>query len=112
MAEQFPPEIIYTILSRLPIKSLARFRCVCKPWLKYINDPYLQTIHVQEEPTPIMFQKSPYFNHMKQCEISFFASSPRYYDSEKGPRFGFLFYGFVPQDPGSRFMQWANPGLL
>ncbi|XP_076923112.1 F-box/kelch-repeat protein At3g23880-like [Bidens hawaiensis] len=54
MADEFPLDIIYGILSRLLIKSLARFRCVCKSWLKYINDPYLQTIHVTEEPTPFL----------------------------------------------------------
>ncbi|KAI3798541.1 hypothetical protein L1987_33818 [Smallanthus sonchifolius] len=73
MAE-FPPEIIYDILSRMPIKSLARFRCVCKSWFNYINDPYLETIHVKEEPTPIMF---PRFlpvdpnNNKLQCKITF-----------------------------------------
>ncbi|XP_076918601.1 F-box/kelch-repeat protein At3g23880-like [Bidens hawaiensis] len=55
MANPFPEDIIFGILSRLPVKSLARFRCVCKSWFKYINDPYLHTIHVKE-PTPIFFQ--------------------------------------------------------
>ncbi|XP_076900505.1 F-box/kelch-repeat protein At3g23880-like [Bidens hawaiensis] len=75
MADQFPPDTIYQILSRLPIKSLARFRCVCKSWLEYINDPYLETIHVAEEPTPIMFQQHSYVhpnNEVKEyCKISF-----------------------------------------
>ncbi|KAJ0705367.1 putative F-box domain-containing protein [Helianthus annuus] len=52
-------DMIYGILARLPIKSLARFRCVCKLWLKYINDPYLRTIHLKEEPTPILFDHFP-----------------------------------------------------
>ncbi|KAK9078997.1 hypothetical protein SSX86_000666 [Deinandra increscens subsp. villosa] len=61
-------DIIYGILSRLPIKSLARFRSVCKLWLKYTDSPYLRTIHVKEEPTPIMFQK---FINNKMMKISF-----------------------------------------
>ncbi|XP_076898858.1 F-box protein At5g49610-like [Bidens hawaiensis] len=77
MADEFPPtDVIYVILSRLPIKSLARFRSVCKSWLKCINDPYLQTIHrVKEEPTPIMFQLvRPALSNIDNstlCKISF-----------------------------------------
>ncbi|XP_076883760.1 F-box/kelch-repeat protein At3g23880-like [Bidens hawaiensis] len=74
MGDQFPPDVIYEIFSRLPIKSLARFRCVCKSWLKYINHPYLQTIHrFKEEPTPIIFQLVPSANsnkNSKLCKIS------------------------------------------
>ncbi|KAD7478413.1 hypothetical protein E3N88_01549 [Mikania micrantha] len=71
-----PPEIIYEILSRLPVKSLARFQSVCKLWFKFINDPYLQTIHVKQEPIPIIFQQlscvSPgIMVKYKQCRISF-----------------------------------------
>ncbi|XP_076883349.1 putative F-box protein At4g38870 [Bidens hawaiensis] len=75
MADQFPPDTIYQILSRLPIKSLARFRCISKSWLEYINDPYLETIHVEEEPTPIMFQQHSHVHPNKEekeyCKISF-----------------------------------------
>ncbi|MFS7910293.1 putative F-box domain-containing protein [Helianthus anomalus] len=66
----FPVDMIYGILSRLPIKSLARFRCVCKLWLEYINNPYLRTIHVKEEPTPILFQRFPP-GAPKKIQISF-----------------------------------------
>ncbi|KAK9061094.1 hypothetical protein SSX86_018274 [Deinandra increscens subsp. villosa] len=65
----FPEDVIYKILSRLPIKSLARFRCVCKSWLKYIDSPYLRTIHVKEEPTPLLFQPFPFVPH--KMRISF-----------------------------------------
>ncbi|GKV19503.1 hypothetical protein SLEP1_g29756 [Rubroshorea leprosula] len=35
-----PDEIIFeSILTRLPVKSLVRFRCVCKSWRSSISDP-------------------------------------------------------------------------
>ncbi|KAG5543800.1 hypothetical protein RHGRI_016526 [Rhododendron griersonianum] len=34
-----PPILLKEILSRLPIRSLLRFQCVCKPWLKLISNP-------------------------------------------------------------------------
>ncbi|KAK9062188.1 hypothetical protein SSX86_019374 [Deinandra increscens subsp. villosa] len=64
--DQLPEDIIYGILSRLPVKSLARSRCVCKPWLEYIDHPYLKTIHLKQELTPIIFH-----HHQKQCTFSF-----------------------------------------
>ncbi|XP_043718176.1 F-box protein At3g07870-like [Telopea speciosissima] len=37
---EFPYEIFLNILSRLPIKSLFRFRCVCKAWRELLTDPH------------------------------------------------------------------------
>ncbi|PWA47892.1 F-box domain-containing protein [Artemisia annua] len=54
---ELPQDTLYNIFSRLPIKSLACFRCVCKQWRKVINDPYLNKIRGEEEPIPIMFQQ-------------------------------------------------------
>ncbi|KAM0005096.1 putative F-box domain-containing protein [Helianthus debilis subsp. tardiflorus] len=54
--DSLPSEIIFNILSRMPVKSLARFRSVSKLWCDYIDDPYLKIIHDQqypEEPTII-----------------------------------------------------------
>lgn len=36
----FSEEIIINILNRLPLKSLARFRCISKSWRKYIAEIY------------------------------------------------------------------------
>ncbi|KAJ0703974.1 putative F-box domain-containing protein [Helianthus annuus] len=60
--DSLPSEIIFNILSRMPVKSLARFRCVSKLWCDYIDDPYLKIIHDQqypEEPT-IIFPVPPW----------------------------------------------------
>ncbi|KAM7485682.1 hypothetical protein LguiA_001691 [Lonicera macranthoides] len=39
MESELPDEIIDEILSRLPVQSLLRFKCVCKRWLSTISDP-------------------------------------------------------------------------
>ncbi|OIT06101.1 PREDICTED: putative F-box protein At3g10240 [Nicotiana attenuata] len=41
----FPREIISNILSRLPIKILLRFRCVCKQWRNLIFKPNFIAAH-------------------------------------------------------------------
>ncbi|KAI8537931.1 hypothetical protein RHMOL_Rhmol09G0062500 [Rhododendron molle] len=41
-----PHEIIFDILSRLPVKSLLRFRSVCKPWLSLISNPQFAKTHL------------------------------------------------------------------
>ena len=37
--DDLPDEIVSDILARLPVKSLLRFRCVCKPWYSSIANP-------------------------------------------------------------------------
>ncbi|KAK4259526.1 hypothetical protein QN277_005849 [Acacia crassicarpa] len=39
-----PHEIIFSILKRLPVKSLLRFRCVCKDW----NDLFKTSLFIKE----------------------------------------------------------------
>ncbi|XP_009621491.1 putative F-box protein At1g47790 [Nicotiana tomentosiformis] len=41
----FPREIISNILSRLPVKILLRFRCVCKQWRNLISMPNFIAAH-------------------------------------------------------------------
>ncbi|XP_071732946.1 uncharacterized protein [Rutidosis leptorrhynchoides] len=67
--DELPVDSIYNILSRMPVKSLARFQCVSKVWCKYINDPYLEIMHAKramKDPTMLImvqldrFPKYPY----------------------------------------------------
>ncbi|KAI5408899.1 F-box/kelch-repeat protein At3g23880 [Lathyrus oleraceus] len=35
-----PDELISEVLSSLPVKSILRFKCVCKPWEFLVSDPF------------------------------------------------------------------------
>ncbi|PIA41721.1 hypothetical protein AQUCO_02200266v1 [Aquilegia coerulea] len=45
-SSQLPYELILEILSRVPSQSLARFRCVCKPWCDLIHDSSFSKLRV------------------------------------------------------------------
>ena len=44
--DDLPDEIVLDIFARLPVKSLLRFRCVCKPWYSSIANPNFITTHL------------------------------------------------------------------
>lgn len=47
---ELPQEIIHDeILIRLPVKSLIRFKCVCKSWLSLFSDPEFTKLHVSRQ---------------------------------------------------------------
>ena len=53
-------EIIEEILSRLPVKSLIRFKSVCKQWFSLITDPKFAKLHLNQA-----INKENYFNNKK-----------------------------------------------
>lgn len=57
----FPTDIIFEILSRLPVKDLMKFRTVCKSWNKLIKNPQfvdLQVSRAKCQPPGFLFQQS------------------------------------------------------
>ncbi|GMI79444.1 hypothetical protein like AT3G06240 [Hibiscus trionum] len=47
MSDYMPEEVILKILNRLPVKSLLRFRSVCKSWNSLISHPSFISAHLQ-----------------------------------------------------------------
>ncbi|KAK9107565.1 hypothetical protein Syun_023576 [Stephania yunnanensis] len=45
--ERLPQEIVFDIITRLPIASLLRFKCVCKAWLSIAEDLHLLHLYHQ-----------------------------------------------------------------
>ncbi|KAE8718311.1 Detected protein of unknown function [Hibiscus syriacus] len=44
---ELPEMLVLEILSKLPVKSLTRFRCVCKPWSSSFQTPHFIAKHQQ-----------------------------------------------------------------
>ncbi|KAM3270891.1 F-box/kelch-repeat protein like [Capsicum chacoense] len=64
-------EIVMDILSRLPVKSLLRFKCVSKFWNKLISEPYFKRMHLNVHTNN--------HNSPKKLLISQVISLPTYY---------------------------------
>jgi hypothetical protein len=44
-ASSLPDDLVFEVLSRLPLKSLCRFRCASKGWDLLVSDPAFATAH-------------------------------------------------------------------
>ncbi|KAF7050795.1 hypothetical protein CFC21_059110 [Triticum aestivum] len=51
-----PDELVVDILSRLPLKSLCRIKCVCKSWLALSSHPYYRQ-KLPRTPAGLLYQK-------------------------------------------------------
>ncbi|KAG5001243.1 hypothetical protein JHK87_022315 [Glycine soja] len=104
-----PLELIREILLRSPVRSVLRFKCVCKSWLSLISDPQFSISHfdLAASPTHRLILRSNYydnFNYIESIDIGsliktcrqhivYFPSPPRdhhddgeYYDVHNQPQ--------------------------
>lgn len=62
-----PLDVMLSILARLPVKSLVRFQCVCKPWNNLVSNPKFIKIHTDLFPqSPKTYSVQP---HVLKCSI-------------------------------------------
>uniref|UniRef100_A0A0E0MAY1 F-box domain-containing protein n=1 Tax=Oryza punctata TaxID=4537 RepID=A0A0E0MAY1_ORYPU len=80
-----PEEMVVEILARLPVKSLLRFKCVCRGWRAIISEPSFIRAHLrcsvsrrQQEPSILI---SPHFSHDQPTKFSTHIS---FYQWEQG----------------------------
>ncbi|XP_016473768.1 F-box/kelch-repeat protein At3g06240 [Nicotiana tabacum] len=57
MGTHVQEEILMDILSRLPVKSLVRFKCVSESWNTLISEPYFKKKHLNHAKNQPTFQK-------------------------------------------------------
>ncbi|KAF6146034.1 hypothetical protein GIB67_033393 [Kingdonia uniflora] len=71
-----PDEVIEEILSKLPVKSLFRFKSVCKLWDHLPSDPKFVNLHLKQShkkpPTAIAFFRDEYV-HPYDPHVSYFS---------------------------------------
>ncbi|KAL2554141.1 putative F-box protein [Forsythia ovata] len=72
MGPTLPSDLITSILSRLPLKSLGKFKCVSKQWLHTITDPHFVSTRRSfslHNPNLLLLKKTPVLQetHMKKC---------------------------------------------
>ncbi|CAL5406188.1 unnamed protein product [Camellia sinensis] len=48
MSDNLPIDALIEILSRLPVKSLVRFTCICKQWYSLITNPNFISTHLKK----------------------------------------------------------------
>ncbi|KAB1224902.1 hypothetical protein CJ030_MR1G008824 [Morella rubra] len=51
----FPDDVILKILARLSVKSLLRFRCICKSWNSNITNPYFIATHLKQSKDRLLY---------------------------------------------------------
>ncbi|KAL4387594.1 hypothetical protein GQ457_09G013900 [Hibiscus cannabinus] len=54
---ELPEMLVLEILSKLPVKSLTRFRCVCKPWSSSFQTPHFITKHLHNNNLNVLLKR-------------------------------------------------------
>lgn len=47
-------DLVAEILSRIPIKTISRWKCVCKRWHKILSEPYFANLHLSRLPAGLI----------------------------------------------------------
>ncbi|CAL5342846.1 unnamed protein product [Camellia sinensis] len=66
MSDYLPNKVLIEILSRLPVISLLRFRCVCKSWRSLISTPSFITSHLNHSTTTFNLILLRHYSHRKE----------------------------------------------
>ncbi|KAJ0801416.1 putative F-box domain-containing protein [Helianthus annuus] len=57
MEEVLPENLILDVLSRLPVKTIIRCKCVCKEWRDLVSDPYFVRLHLSRSGEALLIRK-------------------------------------------------------
>ncbi|KAL2926820.1 F-box protein CPR1 [Bienertia sinuspersici] len=100
MAQTIPDDIIFhEILPRVPVKSLIRFKSVCKDWRDRISTPVFVKTHLQlslSSPTPMLLAMQ---DHSYWCDFYTFA----YDEKNKLKEFAQLDSHWTHEFPGMKY---------
>ncbi|KAF5814518.1 putative F-box domain, kelch-type beta propeller, F-box associated interaction [Helianthus annuus] len=57
MEDVLPESVMLDVLSRLPVKAIVRFKCVCRKWRDLVSDPYFVRLHLSRSHEALMIYK-------------------------------------------------------
>ncbi|KAJ0801406.1 putative F-box domain-containing protein [Helianthus annuus] len=60
MEDLLPDDLMCNVLSRLPVKTIIRYKCVCKKWRDLVSDSYFVNLHLSRSREALMI-----FNYYK-----------------------------------------------
>nr|XP_043630928.1 F-box/kelch-repeat protein At3g23880-like [Erigeron canadensis] len=66
--DNLPSNVMFDILSRVPVKTIIHCKCVCKRWQTIILDPYFADMHLSRSPAGLMINHN-YEKDMRSSTI-------------------------------------------
>lgn len=80
MIPKLPDDAIIEILARLPVRSLLKFRCVCKSWLSLFSSPHFVKAHLTNSNKDTDLTRHgiilDFRGDLKQCSVSSLLNEP------------------------------------